>query len=765
MSRPAMFRLFIAALCLLTLAGCSGADTHVDAEAASLGRVVVYRNGIAFYERRAHVTGDKLVLTVPNDKVDDFLKSLTVRDAKTGKALPVSFPTRRASRGRVVDMAIALPPPGPHDVVLSYITEAPAWKPSYRVSVGDKETVALQGWAIVDNTSGEDWKEVRVGVGSSSALSFRYDLRSVRRVHRQTLRTQSTFAKAPPRGGSVHGGSKSGDDVMMVLSDGDIPKPVGHPDRPADVADAEEEMKEKAPMAERMPSPRPMSASKKKSGLLDFFRGGGGGGGGGRSTQSMRSGGGGRYKKSVRRAPSKPSPPRISPAEQRRRRQQLLARRKQQQAQARQRRAENKVRTLARQLNQKGGTFVIEGYANRGESNATSQALARANTLRNQLIANGVAPGRLRVAGKGVVPGRGAGVRLVRDKKAAAAGAKGAADDGQPVGESHFESEIPMTVKQRTSAMVPILQQGAKGQVVYLYDAEGTRGDDRYAFKSIRFRNPTDSTLESGPMTVYGSGRFIGEGLTGAIPPKSVAVVPFALDRQVLVEQDQETGDRIARLLRVHRGVFTAEVKHVRTTRLKVTSRLQESARVFIRHNVRKGWNLEKHPKVHERLGRSHLFEIQLDAGKTQTIEIVETTPLTRTLDLRSPTGLGMVRLWLEGAKQDSAVMKQMRALLALHGEMATHRQSIASLRQRAGQFRERMDELHLQILSLRSVRVGGSLLKHLDKKMKEISQRVQANTLATVNAQEKLMLTRIRFQDAAAELSLAEANGPAAKG
>ena len=748
---PPLPALLLAATLLLAgalVSGCGATDSHVKAAAASLGRVVVYRNGIAFYERRAHVKGDKLVLTVPNDKVDDFLKSLTVRDAKTGKALPVSFPTRRASRGSVVDMAITLPPPGPHDLVLSYITEAPAWKPSYRVSLGEGDTVALQGWAIVDNTSGEDWRAVRVGVGSSSALAFRYDLRSVRRVHRETLRTRATFAKAPPQGGSVYGGGKKKEATLMVLADGDIPKPIGHPDRPQEVAEAERDER-----ADEADGPAQVATvSKEKSGILDYFRSGGGGGGGGRRSTASAP----RRRSYGKSAPRKaPKPQRISPAEQQRRQQAYAARRKQQQAMAKQRSAEAKVRALASKLNKGQDSYVIEGYANPGEPDAMANAMARANTLRNQLIANGVAPGRLQVAGKGVVPGRRAGVGLVRTQQPTAKGGKSAGDDGQPVGESHFDSEIPMTVRQRTSAMVPILQQGAKGEVVYLFDAEGSRGDGRYAFKSIRFRNPTDSTLESGPMTVYGSDRFIGEGLTGAIPPRSVAVVPFALDRQVVVEQQQDTGDEIARLLRVHRGVFTAEVSHVRTSKLKVTNRLPNSARVFVRHTVRKGWKLSKHPKVHERLGRSHLFEVQLGAGETSTVEIVETTPMTRTLDLRSATGLDLVRVWLAGAKQDSAVMKQMRALLVLNGEMAGHRQTIASLRERTRQFRERMDELHLQILSLKSVKVGGTLLKHLNKKMTEISNRVQANTLATVNAQEKLMMTRIRFQDAAAELSL----------
>jgi len=64
------------------LTGCTHTQTYVKvkSEDAALGRVIVYRNGIAYFERTARVTDQKLTLQVPGDKVNDFLKSLTVVD-------------------------------------------------------------------------------------------------------------------------------------------------------------------------------------------------------------------------------------------------------------------------------------------------------------------------------------------------------------------------------------------------------------------------------------------------------------------------------------------------------------------------------------------------------------------------------------------------------------------------------------------------------------------------------------------------------------
>jgi uncharacterized coiled-coil DUF342 family protein len=96
-----------------------------------------------------------------------------------------------------------------------------------------------------------------------------------------------------------------------------------------------------------------------------------------------------------------------------------------------------------------------------------------------------------------------------------------------------------------------------------------------------------------------------------------------------------------------------------------------------------------------------------------------------------------------------------MTQLLALSDEMAKATQQIDHLHARADEYRTRMDELHGQLLSLKAVKTGGPLIAHLQQKMKEISDKVQDTTLATVQAQEQLMVAKVRFQDGLAELSL----------
>ena len=63
---------------------------------------------------------------------------------------------------------------GDRNVFVSYISEVPVWKSTYRIVFPDKpnEKPLLQGWAIVDNTIGEDWKDVQLSLVAGAPQSF-----------------------------------------------------------------------------------------------------------------------------------------------------------------------------------------------------------------------------------------------------------------------------------------------------------------------------------------------------------------------------------------------------------------------------------------------------------------------------------------------------------------------------------------------------------------------------------------------------------------
>jgi len=67
---------------------------------------------------------------------------------------------------------------GDRDIFVSYISEVPVWKSTYRIILPGKpdDKPILQGWAIVDNTVGEDWQDVQLSLIAGAPQSFIQDI-------------------------------------------------------------------------------------------------------------------------------------------------------------------------------------------------------------------------------------------------------------------------------------------------------------------------------------------------------------------------------------------------------------------------------------------------------------------------------------------------------------------------------------------------------------------------------------------------------------
>ncbi len=61
---------------------------------------------------------------------------------------------------------------GRREMVVSYTIAAPIWKTTYRVVLDAEGKPFFQGWAIVDNVSDEDWRDVQLSLISGSPVSF-----------------------------------------------------------------------------------------------------------------------------------------------------------------------------------------------------------------------------------------------------------------------------------------------------------------------------------------------------------------------------------------------------------------------------------------------------------------------------------------------------------------------------------------------------------------------------------------------------------------
>jgi hypothetical protein len=89
---------------------------------------------------------------------------------------------------------------GKRKVQVGYVIEAPIWKTSYRLVLDAKNEKKpyLQGWAIVENPTDEDWTSVKMALVSGRPISFQMDLYNPLFVPRPTIEPELFASLRPP---------------------------------------------------------------------------------------------------------------------------------------------------------------------------------------------------------------------------------------------------------------------------------------------------------------------------------------------------------------------------------------------------------------------------------------------------------------------------------------------------------------------------------------------------------------------------------------
>src|SRR5262249_33387936 len=109
------------------------------------------------------------------------------------------------------------------------------------------------------------------------------------------------------------------------------------------------------------------------------------------------------------------------------------------------------------------------------------------------------------------------------------ASAARAASAARVAGLTRFDLPERVTLPDGSATMVTLVNQLVSGEQVFLYRPGGSgQGYEYNPYRVVRFRNDTDFVLEPGPISIYQSGSFVGEGLSEAIGSHELATIPFA---------------------------------------------------------------------------------------------------------------------------------------------------------------------------------------------------------------------------------------------
>jgi hypothetical protein len=122
-------------------------------------------------------------------------------------------------------MVLAATGSGTRRLAVSYISEVPIWKSTYRLVLPDgTRKPMLQGWAVVDNTIGQDWSNVELSLVAGAPQSFVQPISQPYYVQRPVVPLPSTVLLQPQtHEGTLVAGSGDVQGVVRDPSGGVIP--------------------------------------------------------------------------------------------------------------------------------------------------------------------------------------------------------------------------------------------------------------------------------------------------------------------------------------------------------------------------------------------------------------------------------------------------------------------------------------------------------------------------------------------------------------
>ncbi len=137
----------------------------------------------------------------------------------------------------------------------------------------------------------------------------------------------------------------------------------------------------------------------------------------------------------------------------------------------------------------------------------------------------------------------------------------------------------PVTIHKNESAMVPILQQELPATHVTLWsDTHPT------PLRAIWLENTSKLTLDSGSFSIFESGEFAGEGLLDPIHPGEKRLLSYAVDQAVKVRRGDFSQTRTLHHVAMHEGVLVETTSSVTDTTYTVTNAADETRAVIVEH-------------------------------------------------------------------------------------------------------------------------------------------------------------------------------------
>ena len=301
-----------------------------------------------------------------------------------------------------------------------------------------------------------------------------------------------------------------------------------------------------------------------------------------------------------------------------------------------------------------------------------------------------------------------------------------------------FEYKVsqPVTVRRDRSALVPILQEKLEGERVSLYNEANNK---ERPLNGVRLLNSTKLTLESGILTVVDGDAYAGEGSIDRCKPGERRFVVYALDLGTLVTTKTESEQKPVFLVRKYYGNFEIHYYLIEKKKFTITNQTDRPKTVYLEHPIRQGWTLTKDMgEPPSKSPTANRFRVELGPRETKEFVISEQQA---TMDAYSFSDLVRENLehFLEKGYVDETTRTVLEKIIANNQKGRELQEMIERADEEIEKIGEDQERLRENIKTLNETSEAKQLIARYVGKINDQETRVEELTKAKANARAEI--------------------------
>jgi hypothetical protein len=319
-------------------------------------------------------------------------------------------------------------------------------------------------------------------------------------------------------------------------------------------------------------------------------------------------------------------------------------------------------------------------------------------------------------------------------------------------GLTRFDLPARVTLPDGSATMVPLVNQLVSGEQVFLYKPGGSgQGYEWNPYRVVRFRNDTDFVLEPGPISIYASGSFVGEGLSEAIGSHEQATIPFAVEPSIVVRSQAQSANDETRTVKLSGGVLEVESFHRVTTTWSVSGNAQTNAyRVLIRHPRAGGdYELVSPQQDVEKLSDAYFVPVEVAAGsKDASVTVIEQTPSRMSLSIWDGSAVDFLDTLLQASDLDDSARKRLQPIVDKRREIGRIDTEVSSLQSQQSELDQRVEETRSSLRAIQKDARAAALRKRLGDRLEQFLRDADAAGRRIVELQSRRLELKVELED-----------------